>query len=219
MRYIGASKNPEDRLRHHVKPSANQYLPIVRWVRKLQALGLRPALIIIEECSGQAWKEAERWWIATWKTIAPKALLNLAAGGRGGGTGRKGIALSEAHRNKIGRALRGRTISAKTRAKISRSQKGKPETAVAKAAISTAHPWRDKERPQQSEAMKRHYQNPEARKKTGEASKRIWRDPTIRAKLLASRQFKLGHKHSSITKGRIRVSHITRRMRIDLYGE
>jgi hypothetical protein len=66
VKYVGKTKNPKDRKKHHSSPSQLRGSGIkkIEWTRELRSLGLRPLFEIIETCSEETWVERERYWIA-----------------------------------------------------------------------------------------------------------------------------------------------------------
>ena len=68
------------------------------WILKCMAEGLRPAIILLEECDENNWQEIEIKWINFYKT---KQLTNTAEGGLGG----CGKTLTIEPRNKIRETL------------------------------------------------------------------------------------------------------------------
>ena len=81
VRYIGKSKSPKRRYSQHLsnaklgKPSN---IHLYRWIAKLLRHGLKPELIIIEECFNSEWKEREKFWI---NEFGLSNLLNVSEGG------------------------------------------------------------------------------------------------------------------------------------------
>ena len=61
VRYIGRSTNPDKRLASH--RNMNQNDAKTAWVNELKAAGQRPELAIIETCTAETVKDAERSWI------------------------------------------------------------------------------------------------------------------------------------------------------------
>ena len=211
VRYVGQSVKPRSRLSHHLKPSCPTHLPITRWIRKLKRAGESPVQIIVDAVPRQMADDYERSWIQSFG--GPAALLNLDVGGNSG-TPHKGRPLSESHRAKISAALTGKPKSLEHRKALSVSRRGMKLSAAHVKSIADSQ--RGKPKPAQSKAMLKHYQKPEAREKTSVASRKAWSDPIRREE---ARQRRLGYKHSSITKGRIRVAHIVNNMRAELYGD
>lgn len=81
IRYIGKANDPQKRYGAHWSPSTWRESHKDRWCRQLQALGLKPILVILEEVPVHAWKEAEVWWIARFQLSGD--LVNGTIGGDG----------------------------------------------------------------------------------------------------------------------------------------
>jgi hypothetical protein len=85
IRYVGKSTKPAKRLNAHMcgAKSFTYSHHTARWLRKLDASGLRPSVVILHECqSGERWQDVERQFIASaaergWQ------LTNSTAGGEG----------------------------------------------------------------------------------------------------------------------------------------
>ncbi len=120
IRYVGKSVNPKKRLRAHLRdcPLARTHREC--WLKGLVDAGLRPQLIILEECEEALWIEREQFWIAH-QLAQGCDLTNRTIGGDGL-----------------------RDPSDETRAKISsgvsKALKGRPFTEAHKAAMKAAHP-------------------------------------------------------------------------------
>lgn len=85
IRYIGKSADPRRRLSAHISGAArgayNHHT--ARWLRKLAASELRPALVILQAVqAGERWQELERQAIAEALSAGVK-LTNSTAGGEG----------------------------------------------------------------------------------------------------------------------------------------
>lgn len=80
IRYIGKTVNLEKRFEQHLYWFTGNNLRKERWVLGLKNLGLKPELIVIEECNQSNWAERERHWIAYYRQIYPD-LTNIADGG------------------------------------------------------------------------------------------------------------------------------------------
>lgn len=101
VRYVGKTKGElGKRVAGHVRGARRgEQHPAARWLRKLDALGLRPGAFVLEADPAD-WQEAERRWIAHYRTAG--RLLNISDGGEGGGTyvrtPEMRAAMSERHR-------------------------------------------------------------------------------------------------------------------------
>lgn len=84
LRYIGKAKNALDRFHEHMRPRnlvARTHKN--NWLNSLVAQGLKPELIIIEECPDMfSMDEAEDFWIQYYKSIGAR-LTNSCNGGKG----------------------------------------------------------------------------------------------------------------------------------------
>jgi hypothetical protein len=152
IHYVG--KTNILRLRRKTHEQSKNTTRVSQWVQSLRAAGLRPEIEAIEEVpQGVAWQERERYWIAYYRTLGCD-LLNTAAGGGGGLT----HGFSNATRERLRQAFKGRPMAQEQRAQISKALTGKKQSAetVAKrrATISAnraakgLQPWnygRDKE--------------------------------------------------------------------------
>lgn len=80
IRYVGKSKNPEKRLRQHIRDrNRRPHYPVSRWIRSLLSEGVSPSLTVLWKGPESEWKDAERSEIA--KRRATGKLLNVADGG------------------------------------------------------------------------------------------------------------------------------------------
>lgn len=61
VRYIGKSDNPEARIYHHCATRIGSRK--TKWIKSLIERGLRPELIILEECVRDSHRHAETAWI------------------------------------------------------------------------------------------------------------------------------------------------------------
>lgn len=124
IRYVGKTcRKPEYRLKghlHYARGPANTKLTC--WIRSLLKDNVLPAIGIIDVGSPEEdWAEAERKWIAHYRTLGHR-LVNGTDGGEGG----LGHIVSAETRDKISMSNKGRFPSAETRLKQSEAKKGKP---------------------------------------------------------------------------------------------
>jgi group I intron endonuclease len=77
IRYIGKSNEPKKRYYQHLYRSERKRTHKECWINKLLREGLKPELIIIEECSDN-WQEREKFYIAQYDN-----LTNSTSGGDG----------------------------------------------------------------------------------------------------------------------------------------
>jgi group I intron endonuclease len=97
IKYIGKTKKSLGlRLSAHLYESkvAKEKTHKHNWILKCTREGLRPEIILLEECNEDEWQELEIKWINKFKS---KALTNTAEGGLGG----CGKTLSAEHKAKI----------------------------------------------------------------------------------------------------------------------
>ena len=170
IKYVGKTKDLKQRMKDHLKDAKRRNTPKNAWLLKLQRLGLRPEMIVLEEVPRDKWVEAERRWIAQMREQSP-ALKNICDGGEGrtgplseetkrklslAGRGRKwtleqrmkasqakiGHTLSAESREKIGRANRGRKHTKQACEKLSRALRGVPKGAEHRRKIGLAHKGR-----------------------------------------------------------------------------
>lgn len=136
-RYVGKTiKSVRDRLRVHVA-NAKAYRNkshSAAWIRSLLGNGLTPDTITLQVVpKGGDWVEAEQHWIAYLRAIGAR-LTNHTTGG----DGHPGHHPSDAVREKIGAAHRGKTISLEQRKKISAAHAGKRQSLETRRKISLA---------------------------------------------------------------------------------
>lgn len=83
VRYVGWTVNKRTRFRDHIKPS--QLVKAThrdRWIASLIDRGLKPVMVEVDAGVGRAWADAERRWIAHYRT-AGADLTNHTDGGEG----------------------------------------------------------------------------------------------------------------------------------------
>jgi len=133
-RYIGKALDVRQRDRNHFNQSKYGHSAKDEWVRGLRADGLRPDLIVIEECTPAESAAREKYWIARarWRGIP---LLNMKHGGQGRlntseetrariSAANKGKGHSPEWSAAHAAAMRGRKASPETKAKMARSARG-----------------------------------------------------------------------------------------------
>jgi hypothetical protein len=102
LRYVGMSKHPTERRYQHVCAShLTKSCHKNHWIKSLLSKGLRPEVFVIEEVPSSRWQEAERFWIAYFRSIGAN-LTNSTIGGDGAGE------MSAETRKKIGDSCRGK---------------------------------------------------------------------------------------------------------------
>lgn len=89
IHYVGKSNRPNYRLQQHMKDKASNPGK-ASWLGELEAGGLVPTVVILEETDEGDWPEAERRWIAKGRSEG-WPLTNILDGGPGyGGEGNDG---------------------------------------------------------------------------------------------------------------------------------
>ena len=138
VRYIGKADDPTIRLqRHFCRRELSARSHKAHWLRELAAKGLRPGIIIIEKVSKSEWQEAERRWIAHYRSVlGHDVITNTTSGGDGID---KGTKFSEETRKKMGDSRRGRPIPPEVIAKRAAKRKGKKFTQEQRERLSAAH--------------------------------------------------------------------------------
>ncbi len=84
VRYVGKSIDPDARYLSHIDSAdkaKEAKLPKARWLKKLRSKGLSPTIEILELCNEDTWRAAEKAWIAYFRDISDKELLNVSDGG------------------------------------------------------------------------------------------------------------------------------------------
>lgn len=164
IRYVGVThQKTHVRLAGHIYASKKGRSHRATWIRSLLARGVRPILIVIEEGSDENWQEAERIWIAHYRSLGTR-LVNATDGGEGTlwwnpspeqrilagqrakivHTGRKRSLearenISRAQREWAGERKPRPPRSEETRARMSASQKGKKASEETKRRLSEVH--------------------------------------------------------------------------------
>lgn len=86
LRYVGKTVNSmELRLRIHLQAARSRKWgrPILRWIRSVVRSGSQPQIFEIETIqAGGDWTEAERFWIAYFRSVGA-SLCNITSGGDG----------------------------------------------------------------------------------------------------------------------------------------
>jgi hypothetical protein len=121
VRYVGFSTNVQKRYKLHLL--GKDKTRCGNWIRHIKQLGYTPSLEIIEEGSGENWKEREQYWIAHYRQLVGNLLTNITPGGEGCSFKRtpeqcakmgiwKGKTFSEAHRKAISEGNKGKHANA-----------------------------------------------------------------------------------------------------------
>jgi hypothetical protein len=123
VRYVGKANDPHKRLSDHLAPPhINAKSRKAHWLKKLVTQNLKPILNVLEFVDKSVWEEAERKWIAYYRSQPDGHLLtNIAPGGGGIGDGFK-------HKSetllKMSVAHKGRTHTPEARVNISLHRMG-----------------------------------------------------------------------------------------------
>ena len=118
VRYVGKADNPTERYKAHLLTVGRPNTHRKAWVQSLIRQGKKPLLKLLEEVTGDNWRERERWWIAEMRHRGAR-LTNLTDGG----DGVDGYHHTEETRRKLAEISRQRVMSAETRAKLSATSK------------------------------------------------------------------------------------------------
>lgn len=167
IRYIGKSVNPQKRLRAHISSAIRGATDhhTARWIRRLAASDLEPALIILHQVrSGERWQDIERKFIAD-ALKRGADLTNSTAGGEG---------LDYVNEEDRSRYLANK---AKAMAQYRATEAGRKQIA-AFVRVASSDPEIVARR---SAAIRAAYQNEELRQQISEASKRSSALPSVKA--------------------------------------
>ena len=85
VRYVGwTSRTAARRMNTHIQTAVNKPATThkAKWILSLLAIGLRPAMEVIESGTGSGWGEAEQRWIAAFRAKGAR-LTNATDGGEG----------------------------------------------------------------------------------------------------------------------------------------
>ena len=161
IRYVGkTSAKLSRRLSQHTRARAHNRHDA--WVTCLRERDLRPHIELVQEVPDDFWQEAERYWIAYYRSIG----CNLVNGTDGGEGAPKGIKLTPEHCAKISASGRGRkhhAFSRTTLTLMSAAQRRRYENPTERENASARAKARfndSTERAKMSAAAKRHYENP-----------------------------------------------------------
>lgn len=162
VRYVGMTRNPSRRFRQHNR-SVGKGIAHHRacWIGALLGIGLRPHGAVLEVVSEGMWREAERRWIAYYRSMGAD-LTN----GNGGGEGN--CDPSDETRAKLRAAGTGRKHTSETRAKMSAAHMGStqpPNVRLKIGAYQTGLARSSETRERMSAALKGRTFSPEARAK------------------------------------------------------
>ncbi len=118
LRYVGkTSWTPEKRFFNHLSRHSRAHCK--NWIKNLKEYGLVPEMVEIETVGIGRWQEAERFWIAYFRSIGAR-LTNHTPGGEG-----EGKACTAEHKRRIGDGNRGKVRSPEVRKRMAEGRKGK----------------------------------------------------------------------------------------------
>lgn len=136
VRYVGKTltRNLRHRARMHCYERRNRS-PKICWVEALTKQGRKPFTIVLDKCHADEWISKERFWIARFRLLSGKRLLDIADGGETGPdmTGHRHTAEVRA---KIAQAGRGRKRSVESIQKWRAKRKGWRPSDATKARMS-----------------------------------------------------------------------------------
>ena len=89
IRYVGKTKNLEERLKNHINKAHNKNSHKTNWIESLKKKGLRPILKVVEEVPNNEWRYWEKFWISIFKSWGFR-LVNHTSGGEGASFANKG---------------------------------------------------------------------------------------------------------------------------------
>lgn len=167
IRYVGKTNNLRIRKNSHKYVRGRSRCDA--WKRELGDLGLHPAFEVIEECSIDAWREREQYWIDRRKAEG----CTLTNGALAGAGPMPGNTVSDYARQLARERYTGRPIPPEQRAQISASLTGKrqsPETMAKRRATINANlvakglePWNFGRDPEVQHQRERAYYQRRAR--------------------------------------------------------
>lgn len=120
VRYVGKTKSPSRRYNQHTSECSKIRNHKNNWLLSLKNKGLKPEMVLIDECENNDWIFLEKWYIQLFKMWSFK-LTNLTEGGEGV----YGYKPSRETIEKIARKTRGVKRSDEFRAKISAAVRGR----------------------------------------------------------------------------------------------
>ena len=208
VRYIGKSTTGMRRPRQHLRPGVLATDPTWkgRWLRQLNAEGLRPLITVIENCTRDVLSDREIFWIAEGRRRG-WPLTNLT----NGGDGTTGRVVSASQIEAIGARFRGKKLPLETRAKISAANTGKvqPFEQVEQRTRAVRAYWADPaNRSRRSELGRARYAaNPGA---FAAFTRGRTQTESTRQKLAASQT---GKTHTAETRAKLRAAWVLRKAR------
>lgn len=228
IRYVGwISGSLARRLQRHVADSTKGLYKRARWISRLKRLGYRPQIELVQMVPAAAWQEAERYWIAYYRSLGCQ-LVN----GTDGGEGTLGQKHSAETRKRMSRDRKGRPspkkgvpLPVEVKAKLREAAIRQFQDPEMRAAVSRVHKGKsisDEHKAVLAEATKRRwaawrangsYTSAETRANIAAAAKGRRRPPPMspetKAKISAAR---MGHEVTAETKAKMAA---TKRARAD----
>lgn len=205
LRYVGQTNNLKKRYREHISNKElkkDSYKN--RWIKKILAEGIKPEILVIDDCKLEEADDLETFWIKNLRREGH----NLTNTNWAGNHSNDGNFLSEGTRRKISDSLKGHKISNETRSLISKKHIGKIISESTREKMSKSRKGvpipalRGRKRPMKEETKKKISNSnkgrilskitPEGRKKLSEKSKK--------------------YKHSEVSKKKISDSNKGRKM-------
>jgi len=121
VRYVGKTKSKNRRYYQHMnEASKGTRTHKNNWLLSLKNKGLKPEMVIIDECEDDSWIFLEKWYLEVFKAWGYN-LTNLTQGGEGP----SGYKHTEEHKQNMSKLHKGKTVSLETRQKISIAVKGR----------------------------------------------------------------------------------------------
>jgi hypothetical protein len=133
VRYVGKTKTPSRRYSQHISECSKIKSYKNNWILSLKNKGIKPEMVVIDECNFDNWIFLEQWYIELFKSWNFN-LTNLTIGGEGvcGHTRSKELI------EKISSKLRGQKRSEEVCSKISKAVKGRKYSDEIKKRASIA---------------------------------------------------------------------------------
>lgn len=134
VRYVGRTTDVKHRVQVHLIEARAPKSLKGEWLADLLRLELTPVVAVLETTTVEASREAERYWIATFREQG----LTLLNRGRGGDGANPGWSHAPEARAKISEALRQRVVTPETKARLSEAKRQQaPETRAKNSAAQT----------------------------------------------------------------------------------
>lgn len=133
VRYVGKTKNPSRRYNQHISECSKIKSHKNNWIFSLKKKGIKPEMILIDECDTDNWIFFEQWYIELFKSWNFN-LTNLTIGGEGS----IGHTPSKETIEKRSKKLKGKKRSSEFCNKISEIVKGRKYSDEIKRKASIA---------------------------------------------------------------------------------